>query len=134
MSNIDRIRALSDKLDESIIELDEFFRLSPDIMCITCKRGKILKTNLAWETLLGYDPEELIGKSWATLIPPNASSESHTMPEFIPPEDTVSFVSEMLTATGTHKWVNWSACRYNSLGKRLVVGRVISDPTQNPCS
>src|SRR5207244_1158407 len=43
-------------------ELDRFFMLTRDLLCITGFDGNVKRVNPAWESALGYTTEELIGR------------------------------------------------------------------------
>jgi PAS domain S-box-containing protein len=51
--------------------LDRFFALAPDLFGISDMTGTILKLNAAWETILGYSADELVGASFWDLIHPD---------------------------------------------------------------
>ena len=47
--------------EATILQLESFFEVSLDLLCIRDREGRLLKVNPAWETSLGYRPEELEG-------------------------------------------------------------------------
>jgi len=51
-------------------ELENFFNVSPDLLCIIDSSGTFVKVNKAWEITLGYTEEELINKPFLEFIHP----------------------------------------------------------------
>ena len=52
-------------------ELDRFFTLSPDLLCIANFDGYFLRLNPAWERTLGFAREELLSKPWLDFVHPD---------------------------------------------------------------
>jgi len=48
-------------------ELDQFFNVSLDLLCVANTEGYFLRLNPAWERSLGYSREELMAKQFLTL-------------------------------------------------------------------
>ena len=71
----ERIRA-----EEALRKSEERFRLlaetSPDYIYQIDTEGKILYTSSAVEQVLGYKPQELIGKNFLKTVPPDAHSDT----------------------------------------------------------
>ncbi len=52
-------------------ELESFFSVNLDLLCIASLDGKLLKMNKQWEILLGYTQEELLGHKFFEFIHPD---------------------------------------------------------------
>lgn len=52
----------------AVDELNQFFALSPDMLCIFRLDGYIHRLNPAWEKTLGWSPEELCSKPWSEFV------------------------------------------------------------------
>ena len=51
-------------------QLDQFFRLSQDLFCCIDFEGRLLQVNPAFETLLGYSAEALVGRRCGVVVDP----------------------------------------------------------------
>ncbi|BBI65173.1 hypothetical protein HSBAA_64790 [Vreelandella sulfidaeris] len=51
--------------------LDQFFLLSQDLFCCIDIEGTLLQVNPAFETLLGYPSEKLIGRACGVIVHPS---------------------------------------------------------------
>ena len=62
-----RGRSLRQKTEE----LDQFFNVSLDLLCIANTDGYFLRLNPAWERILGYTREELMAKRFLEFVHPD---------------------------------------------------------------
>lgn len=90
-------------------ELDTFFDIQPELMCISTLDGKFLKINRMWEKIFGYTSDELIGESFQKLIHPDDLPKT-TQKEYISGDGIVQgFRNRYLTKSGTVIYLEWSA-------------------------
>ena len=61
----ERLRALAAS------ELDQFFALSLDMLCILDWAGYFQRVNPAWERTLGFTADELCGRPWIDFVHPD---------------------------------------------------------------
>jgi diguanylate cyclase (GGDEF)-like protein/PAS domain S-box-containing protein len=52
------------------IDMETFFAVTPDLLCVTDSHGKVLKANSAWMEILGYQPGEVEGLFLMSLVHP----------------------------------------------------------------
>ena len=55
-------------INEKVAEIDNFFRISTDPLLETDFNGSIIKANHAWQTILGYDQEEILSKTFTNYL------------------------------------------------------------------
>lgn len=66
-SNLSELKKLSAYLTETEPALSAFWQLSPNCLCIA-KAGQFVKVNPAWTKVLGYQPEELLGRPYKDFV------------------------------------------------------------------
>jgi PAS domain S-box-containing protein len=64
------LRLAEESLQKKMEELDQFFNMSVDLLCIANTDGYFLRQNPAWERLLGYRREELMAKRFLDFVHP----------------------------------------------------------------
>jgi PAS domain S-box-containing protein len=57
--------------NRAVDELDQFFALSLDLLCIFNLDGYIHRLNPAWERILGFTPAEICGRPWIDFVHPD---------------------------------------------------------------
>ncbi|MDN3560402.1 bifunctional diguanylate cyclase/phosphodiesterase [Vreelandella neptunia] len=106
-------------------QLDQFFLLSRDLFCCIDFEGTLLQVNPAFETLLGYSSENLIGRACGVVIDPldhpvieGALQRMHQGEKILP------FEVRAISATGKQHWLEVTA----SFGEGViyVIARVIT--------
>lgn len=94
---------------EKQIELDTFFDIQPELMCISTRDGVFLKLNRAWEKKFGYSHDELIGESFKKLIHPDDLGRTVDL-DYITPDGVIpTFRNRYLTKDGKVVHLEWSA-------------------------
>src|SRR5689334_6561155 len=90
-------------------ERDRFFTLSMDLLCIVNLDGYFLRTNPAFEKVLGYSEEEVRNHSVFDLLHPDdresTITEYHKLGTGKP---TKSLENRFRCKNGEYKWVAWS--------------------------
>lgn len=71
MSNIENLRSLSVKLEETESALSAFWHLAPNIFLVSDRFGTIVKANDAWRRILGHNPKAVIGMMGRDFIHPD---------------------------------------------------------------
>ncbi len=90
-------------------ERDRFFNLSLDLLCIASLDGHIKRINPASLRILGYAPEEVIGKPWIEFIHPD--DRPQTLQRFgmlLSGEDLVGFEVRCICKDGSWRTISWS--------------------------
>lgn len=136
----EQIRLLNEELEHKVEqrtselkrmheELSQFFVLTLDLLCIINDKGEFLRCNKAWETMLGYQPEDLEGKPVVDFI---ASDDRKTMKMmlsgFSTTEESIEVVNRFLHADGSLRWLEW---RINTFGNVVyAAARNVTDKKQ----
>lgn len=93
-------------------DLTTFFEVSLDMLCIRDDDLKFVRTNKAWETALGYSPEELVGQPMLSFVHPDDHPSSRGHMERMRQEDEVwNFVNRYRHRDGHYRHLEWRARR-----------------------
>lgn len=90
-------------------ELNLFFDLVPDMVCIATTDGLFKKTNKAWD-VLGYSREELSKAHFLDLIHPE--DRAATMAEVekqLAGNHTANFINRYRCKDGSYRWLEWAS-------------------------
>ncbi|HYH09869.1 MAG TPA: PAS domain S-box protein [Thermoanaerobaculia bacterium] len=91
-------------------ELDRFFDLSLDLLCIASPDGRFRRINPAFETVFGYTTCELIERPFLDFVHPE--DLERTVAELAHLRrgvKTTSFANRYVCKDGSTKWIAWTA-------------------------
>lgn len=110
-------RVLSEEmLREDHAELDRFFAVVLDLMCITDLQGYFIRLNKAWETTLGYSLQELEGLRYLDLVHPDDIERTlGAMGELSAHKPIEYFINRYRTHDGGYRSIEWRAYAYGNL-------------------
>ncbi|MDQ7729446.1 EAL domain-containing protein [Halomonas sp. SpR8] len=98
-------------------QLDQFFLLSRDLFCCIDFEGTLLQVNPAFETLLGYPSEKLIGRACSVVIDPlDHPVIERGLKRMHQGEKALPFEVRAVSATGKQHWLEVAA----SLGEGVI--------------
>jgi PAS domain S-box-containing protein len=113
-------------------ERERFFALSLDLLCIAGSDGILKWFNPALERTLGYDENELQGRSYLALIhPEDARRAEAEFGRLLAGNRIDNFQARSLCKDGSYKWVHWSATADPEAGLLYAVGRDITEQKQS---
>lgn len=91
-------------------ELEQFFALSRDLLCIADADGHFRRVNPSFSTTLGYSHDELYGQSIFSFIHPDDHAATRTeLRQLRQGKATSEFEKRCLCADGTYRWLAWTA-------------------------
>jgi PAS domain S-box-containing protein len=91
-------------------ELDRFFTLSLELLCIAGFDGRYKRLNPAWERTLGYDINELLTRPFLDFVHPD--DQAATTAEFdrlLHGADTIRFENRYRCKDGSYRLLSWTA-------------------------
>jgi PAS domain S-box-containing protein len=95
------------------VRFEQFFMNSTDLMSVADAHGNFLLANAAFKDVLGWEPEELIGQSYTSLIHPD--DLSYVISSFQPEDGVVPSPVELelreRCADGEYRWMKWTIRR-----------------------
>ncbi|MFZ4464860.1 MAG: PAS domain S-box protein, partial [Bacteroidales bacterium] len=108
LSEIEERKIIEIALQSKTEELENFFNVTPDLLCIFNSVGDFIKVNKAWETTLGIPVEMLINKNFTDFIhPDDIDSTYDSIIELANKHATVNFVNRYRTNTNEYKFIEW---------------------------
>jgi PAS domain S-box-containing protein len=91
-------------------ELDHFFSVNLDLLCIANIDGFFLRLNPIWEKVLGYTPEELTAKPFLEFVHPDDLDSTREAISVQASQQSVSlFENRYRCKDGTYRWLQWSS-------------------------
>jgi two-component system sensor histidine kinase/response regulator len=109
-------------------DLDRFFSLSVDMLCVANFDGYFLRLNPAWERTLGIPRSELLTRPWLHFVHEEDREATVQARSTIVNEAVLTaFENRYRCADGSYKWLQWSAAAYAHLGLIYAVARDITD-------
>ena len=114
------------KEKEQLDELNGFFEVNLDLLCIANFEGDFVKVNKSWEKTLGYTVEELTSRQFMELVhPDDIPSTLEVMSKLGRNEEAINFVNRYRAKDGTYKFIEW---RSHPSGKLIyAAARDITD-------
>lgn len=101
---------------ERSAELERFFSVNLDLLCIADTDGNFIKTNRAWSDILGYSPDELNNRKFLDFVHPddmNATLEAMT--KLSDQEKVLNFVNRYRCRDGSYRHIEWRSHPYGKL-------------------
>jgi PAS domain S-box-containing protein len=105
-----RKRSVEESLRQKTVELDQFFNLSLELLCIANTDGYFLRLNPSWERILGHTREELMGKRFFDFIHPEDLDRTHKAVSILASQQKpLHFGNRYRCKDGTYRWLEWTA-------------------------
>jgi PAS domain S-box-containing protein len=108
-------------------ELDRFFTLSLDMLCVAGFDGYFKRVNPAWD-ILGYSREELLGRPYMNFVHPDDWTTTTTVADKLSVGNHVlAFENRYRAKDGTYRWLEWAAVPYPSERTIYAAARDITE-------
>ena len=89
-------------------EMDGFFSVNLDLLCITGMDGTFYKLNKQWETVLGYPIDELLKHKFLDYIhPDDMQSTLQALGELREDKEVLNFVNRYRCHDGSYRYIEW---------------------------
>jgi PAS domain S-box-containing protein len=109
-------------------ELDRFFELALDMLCIAGFDGYFKRLNPAWEKTLGLTQRELLRQPYLDFVhPADREATSAQAQKLTEGRDVVSFENRYRTRDGTYKWLLWNAAAELEQGIIYATARDVTE-------
>jgi PAS domain S-box-containing protein len=99
---------VEESLWEKTEELDKFFNLALDLLCIADTDGRFRKVNPAWERILGYTRNELLAKPFFDFVhPDDMAGTRQAVAALGSQQEVINFINRYRCKDGTYRWLEW---------------------------
>lgn len=114
---------------------DPMYALSLDVLAVVSLTGKVVRVNPAATTISGWQPGEVIGRSFLELVHPEDRSIGIEALARMTAGGTVENLEiRMLCKDSSTKWMSWSAQARVEAGRFYAVGRDITESRSTQAS
>ncbi|MGY3170275.1 PAS domain S-box-containing protein [Thermostichus sp. MS-CIW-19] len=97
-------------------ELEQFFSVALDLLCIADTQGYFRRLNRAWETTLGYSLQELQSRPFLEWVhPEDVPATQAAMQQLVEEKRLDHFVNRYRTQDGSYRFIEWRASLAGSL-------------------
>jgi len=110
------------------VERERFFGLTLDLVGVSdLEKGLFRQVNPAWTRVLGYAPEEIIGRPWQEFVhPEDHAATAAASGGAVAGEEVRGFVNRWRTKEGGWRWLSWNAQPDRTLGVAYAVARDVT--------
>src|SRR5262249_41311950 len=126
---------LAQRVEARVQERDRVWNLSQDLLVVLDADGNALNINPAWQTVLGWSPDDLLGKSLTSLV----HADDRARPEraranLTAGRKTRYLENRMMAKDGSYRWLSWFAVPDRGLiyatGRDITVLKQAQDQLQ----
>lgn len=110
------------------ISLEEFFEKSSNtILAVTDNHGNFVHLNQAWEHLLGYTKDELLGKSFISLVyPDDVEHTNQEITKALKSQRQRNFENRYICKNESTIWLSWDIKIYPDRQEHCFIARDIT--------
>jgi len=91
-------------------EVDNYFMLSLDPLCIAGFDGYFKRVNPAWEKVLGWTTQDMVSRPFTTFVhPDDRARTAEVAARLAKGEDVVQFENRYRCKDGSFRWFMWNA-------------------------
>jgi PAS domain S-box-containing protein len=106
--DITQRKRAEDALRAKTEELDRFFSLAIDLLCIADVDGNFLRLSTAWEKTLGYKLEDLEGHRFLDFVHPEDLADTvAAVSSLAQGQAVLDFVNRYRCKDGSYRWIEW---------------------------
>src|SRR5262245_57519165 len=109
-------------------ELEMFFRLSADLLCVASLDGYLLLLNPAWSHVLGYDDATLKASPFVDFVHPDDRAASvDALSVLTTGTRLIAFENRCRARDGSYRWLEWTAAPFVDEGVIYAAARDVTD-------
>jgi PAS domain S-box-containing protein len=109
-------------------ELDRFFTLSLDLLCVATFDGYFVRVNPAWQRVLGFQDAELCASPFMDFVHPDDRAATTTaLSALATGGHVIDFENRYRARDGSYKWLQWAAAPFPTQGLVYAAARDVTD-------
>lgn len=113
---------------EELENFEKLFEVSNDLICVAGIDGYLKKINSAFETLLGWDKEFLLGSPFIELVHPDDLEKTRNeMVRLMSDGNPIHFSNRIRTKNGEYKILQWAGTPESETGNIFSIARDITN-------
>lgn len=126
-----RVQERTQQLEHARKELNQFFSMSIDLLCIAGIDGRFRRVNPAWEEVLGWTAEDLTSAPYLNFVhPDDAEATAAETAKLADGGMTVNFENRYRCKDGSYRWLHWKAAALPDRGLVYASARDVTDQRQ----
>ena len=119
-------RAIKEKTEE----IDQFFSVTLEMLCIANSEGYFTLLNPAWELVLGWNRSELMAEKFLDFVhPDDIDATLAALSDLADQKKVINFVNRYRCRDGTYRWLEWRSAPVNH--KIYAAARDITERREN---
>lgn len=96
------------------LELENFFTVAPDLLCICDKKGNFIEVNRAWERILGYSKTRLEMMNTFDIVHSDDLQElQSSLVTLNEKQEVLNFINRCRTSEGKFRFIEWRCIPVN---------------------
>jgi len=108
LANERQLAESREELKSTIEELNQFFNVSLDLLCIIDSDGNIKRVNPQWETTLGFTSGEMTSHTVGDLThPEDRAKTSEALARLESSGRLDGFINRIRNKEGSYRWIEW---------------------------
>ncbi len=128
-----KLRELNETLEERVaqrtLERDRIWQASPDMLGVASSDGTLISINPAWGDVLGWTPEDIVGRTTRWLEHPDDHDRVDAeIAQLAAGQTTLGFEARLRSRSGSYRAMSWMAVPRDGL--IYCVGRDVTDAKQ----
>jgi two-component system, sensor histidine kinase and response regulator len=109
-------------------ELETFFRLSLDLLCVASLDGYFLRLNPAWTHVFGFDEAELLASPFLDFVhPDDRAATLDAVSTLTAGSRLINFENRYRARDGSYRWLEWAAAPLVEQGVIYAAARDVTD-------
>jgi PAS domain S-box-containing protein len=109
--------------DELADELTALYEISRDLICVASSDGKFRRVSAGWKAVLGYSPEELVGRPFLDFVHPDDREKTIAAAREMQERTLQKFKNRYRHKNGSWVTLRWRASKWTG-GLTYAVARV----------